>query len=82
LAGVCLTPYVPLSGFDYPLSGFLLPHPLDRFSDPSVLGVHPFRVFLPSKSQVSLETLCSPALSPTEPGLGSRKAWTPEPSSL
>jgi hypothetical protein len=36
-----LTLYVPLSGFDYPLNGLLLPLPLDHFSGPSVLGVYP-----------------------------------------
>jgi hypothetical protein len=59
---VCLALFVPLSGFDYPLSGLLLPKPLDRFSDPSVPGIPPFRVFLPSKSVSSLEASCSLAV--------------------
>jgi hypothetical protein len=41
LPGVCLTPYVALSGFDYPLSGLLLYVPLNHFSGPSIPGVHP-----------------------------------------
>jgi len=41
--------------FVYPLSGFLLLNPLDRFSGPSVHGVYPFRVLLPLKSRTSLE---------------------------
>lgn len=47
-----------------PLSGFLLPSPLDRFSDPSALGIHSFRVFLPAPSRTSLEATCSLALRP------------------
>jgi hypothetical protein len=59
---VCLALFVPLSGFVYPLSGFLLPKPLDHFSDPSVPGILPFRVFLPSKSGSSLEASFSLAV--------------------
>jgi hypothetical protein len=51
----CLSLFVALSGFDYPLSGFLLPKPLSRLSDSSVPGISPFRAFLPSKSRSSLE---------------------------
>jgi hypothetical protein len=61
-SGVCLAPYVALSGFDYPLSGFLLPIPLSHFPDSSVLGIFPFRVFLPLKSATSREVCCSHAL--------------------
>jgi hypothetical protein len=51
----CLSLFVALSGFDYPLSGFLLPKPLSPVSDSSVPGISPFRVFLPSKSRFPLE---------------------------
>jgi hypothetical protein len=44
----CLASAAPPSGFDHPLGGFFLPDPLDLISDPSALGVLPFRVFLPS----------------------------------
>jgi hypothetical protein len=42
---VCLALVVALSGFDYPLSGFLLPKPLSPISDPSVLGIRPSEPF-------------------------------------
>jgi hypothetical protein len=42
---VCLALYVALSGFDYPLSGLLLPKPLSLFSDPSVPGIRPSELF-------------------------------------
>lgn len=45
--GVCLTPQVPFSGFDYPLNGFFLSNPLNPISDSSVHGAFSFRV-LPS----------------------------------
>jgi hypothetical protein len=44
----CLPSAAPSSGFDHPLGGFFLPDPLDLISDPSALGVFPFRVLLPS----------------------------------
>jgi hypothetical protein len=47
LAGVCLAPYVALSGFDYPLSGFLLPEPLGPVSCPSALGFLPLQSLSP-----------------------------------
>ena len=46
---VCLTSFVPPSGFGHPLGVLLLPDPLDRVSGPSAHGVLPFRVFLPPK---------------------------------
>ena len=46
----------------HPLSGFLLPTPLNRFSGPSVLGILSFRVLLPQPSHPSLEVRCSLAL--------------------
>lgn len=46
-AEACLASAAPPAGFDYPLGGFFLPDPLDPISDPSALGVLPFRVFLP-----------------------------------
>jgi hypothetical protein len=49
ISEACRASYVPPSGFGYPPGGFLLPNPLDRFSDPSARGVFPFRVFLPPK---------------------------------
>jgi len=52
---VYLTLSVPLSGFVYPLSGLLLPKPLNPFSDSSVPGIPPSRAFLPSKSRSPLE---------------------------
>jgi hypothetical protein len=73
LPGVCLAPYVALSGFDYPLSGFLLPEPLSHLSGPSTLGIFPFRVFLPSKSAASFEAVCSHALRADAPGLGNKQ---------
>lgn len=48
----------------HPLSGLLLPTPLNRFSGPSVLGILSFRVFLPQTSHPSLEVRCSLALYP------------------
>lgn len=48
VAEACLASAAPPSGFDHPLGGFFLPDPLDLISDPSALGVLPFRVFLPS----------------------------------
>lgn len=50
--------------FVYPLSGLLLQNPLSHFSDPSVLGIFSFRVFLPSKSRTSLEALALLPFSP------------------
>jgi hypothetical protein len=47
LTRVCLALYVALSGFDYPLSGFLLRVLGIPISGPSVPGVTPFRVLFP-----------------------------------
>lgn len=48
--------FVPFSGFDYPLNGFLLPKPLAHFSEPSTHGICPFRVFLRPKVRTSFES--------------------------
>lgn len=48
----------------HPLSGFLLPTPLNRFSGSSVPGILSFRVLLPQPSHPSLEVRCSLALYP------------------
>lgn len=78
-SGVCLAPFVPLSGFDYPLNGLLLPNPLSRVSDSSVRGFHPFRVFLPVKSRTPLEASCSLVVNP--PGFP-RVTWSTATSEL
>jgi len=60
---VCLTLLVPLSGFlSTLLAVFSSPTLWHRFSGPSVHGVHPFRVLIPTKSRASLKALCSLAL--------------------
>jgi hypothetical protein len=41
----CPALFVPLSGFGYPLSGFLLPKPLNHLSGSSVPGVNPSELF-------------------------------------
>jgi len=46
----CLTLYVALSGFDYPLSGLLLLNPLNHYFRFKRSWGSPFRVLLPSKS--------------------------------
>lgn len=67
--GVYLTPSVPLSGFQGPLSGLLLPNPLNRISGPSVPGVAPLQSFAPFKaSNLSRDPLLSCRL-PTDSGL-------------
>lgn len=56
----------------YPLSGLLLPEPLNHISGSSILGIIPFRVFFPSKSRVFLKTFCSLAVRPTALSAGRR----------
>jgi hypothetical protein len=59
----CLTLLVPLSGFLFTLLAvYSSPTLWHHFSGPSVHGVRPFRVFLPTKSRTSLKALCSLAL--------------------
>lgn len=67
-ARVCLALYVALSGFHYPLSGFLLPGPVSHLPDSSVLGVFPFRVLLPSKRWSLSRGASSLALGSAGPG--------------
>jgi hypothetical protein len=69
----------------YPLSGFLLPTPLNHFSGPSVPGILSFRVLLPQTSHPSLEVRCSLTLYPrlccrSENGTSS-DGWVSEPFS-
>jgi hypothetical protein len=56
--------YVALSGFDYPLSGFLLQVLGIHLSGPSILGVFPFRALFPLPSWTPFQGLCSPDLFP------------------
>lgn len=81
MARVCLALYVALSGFDYPLSGFLLPVLGIHLSGPSVLGVIPFRVLFPLPSWTPFQGLCSLALSPAASGLDRETVRTSEPFS-
>jgi hypothetical protein len=78
---VCLSLFVALSGFDYPLSGLLLRVLRIHLSGPSVLGVFPFRVLFPLASCVPFQDRCSPALSLFGSGHDHEPAGTPEPCS-
>lgn len=78
MSRVCLSLYVALSGFVYPLSGFLLHGPGDPVSGPSVLGVLPCRVLFPLLSWTPFQGLCSPALFLSASGLDRKTARTPE----
>lgn len=51
--------FVPLSGFDYPLNGLLLPKPLAHLSEPSARGIRPSELF---SSQESIPLSRSAAL--------------------
>jgi hypothetical protein len=73
--------YVALSGFDYPLSGFLLQVLGIHFSGPSVLGVFPFRVLFPPSSWTPSQGRCSLDLSPFASGLDRGRARPSEPCS-
>jgi len=69
---VCRALYVALSGFDYPLSGFLLPDPPSHLSGSSVHGIFPCRVLLPLKIRASSEVVCSLGLRFFAPGRGGK----------
>jgi hypothetical protein len=73
--------YVALSGFDYPLSGFLLQVLGIHLSGPSVLGVFPFRAFFPLPSRTPSQGLCSLDLFPFASGHDRERAWPSEPLS-
>ena len=80
---VCLALSVPLSGFLSTLLAVSSSRTLwRRFSGPSVPGILPFRVFLPSKSSASLKAVCSLALRRQGCGRHRQIAWTPELCSL
>ena len=80
---VCLALSVPLSGFGFTLLAVFSSRTLwCRFSGPSVPGVLPFRVLLPSKSRASLEVSCSLALSPLGYGRYRKGARTSKHCSL
>jgi hypothetical protein len=62
---VCLTWYVPLSGFAYPLNGLLLPKPLDHYFRSKRLWVLPLQSFSPDERSLPLSgEACSHAVNP------------------
>jgi hypothetical protein len=82
-SGVCLAPFVALSGFVYPLSGLLLPKPLDPlFQVQAFLGLTPSE-FFPLRRAQPLSRLFAP-LSFDAPNAADVHdiAWTSELFSL
>lgn len=62
---ICLTWYVPFSGFAYPLNGLLLPKPLDHYFRSKRLWVLPLQSFSPDERSLPLSgEACSHVVNP------------------
>jgi hypothetical protein len=75
---VCLALYVALSGFDYPLSGFLLRGPGVPFFRPQRSWGLPLQRFVPTADRYSSQSPCSLALCLSASGLDRKTVRTSE----